>query len=992
MADETKRLIIDVTIPAVKERADELQKLAGNIEQLKQRQKELIDTGQQNTAQFEANKAELKKFNAEYAKGQKELLNYVKSTQAADGSLDQMRASVAVLNKEFSAMSEEERNNSAHGKELSQQITELNTKINETKLRVNDSTSNIGKYGQATMSLRQEIRTLTQTLAEMEMAGKGNTKEFGAMVKRLGMLKDTMGDVQGRAKFFADDARWITAASQAVQGLVGAYSIYQGIVALTGEKNEELQKTMMKLQAAMSIMMGLQRVATMLNKDSMVMVGLQVIAEKIKLLFTKKKTVAVIEDTAATVSNTAAVGSNTVATAENAAVTSTSTSAITKQAGSLTSSLGVWGLLIAAIVAAAYAGYEFIKWSLSAAKSSEELTASMQASANSILHHSEKINDELKSLDDYVSKLKDFGKTESQLSQDKIDRINKETSLTQKQYKQNDKDLAKAIEKTEAYIKSQESRKKSESSLIASGREMKAVNYTANTDLTRQTRLLEQLIKMRNENNESLKGSIEWQRKFNEETVTAIKAAEREKERLEKTKKYQDAAAQAYKKMLEDRKKFEEEYYAEAKKLQIEAIADDRTRELAQASFDRDVAYQKREAEIKSLKYSQEREKELLEKFLVYYDNVYQKKRAEINKKYDDKEQKENEEKVKGFSKNIADELKYIQDLETRRRELKKKYWELINSDEMASVQRQIQAEIELENVRWEEEKEKYKDNKSVLEQIERDHQDRLANIKKSAFSKWLEAHQQEIDAVINGLQQISTALGQYYDWKNAKDKQDFETYEASQEAQRKALQARLDAGAISQGQYNSQIAALDQQKDKKRRKLERDAAKRARTQAIINATIQGIQASLSAYASGMAYPFVGPATGAIFAAIAAGFAALQIGLIAATPLPPAARGRLSRGPSHAAGGEVIEVEGGEATLSRKATQSNLPYLDLFQREAGGVPFINDGGFAAAMAAQSMNGGGITAADLSKVKIMVSVDDINRGQNRVKVIQTRANV
>ena len=133
----------------------------------------------------------------------------------------------------------------------------------------------------AVTSFRQQARIMTQQLVAMEMAGKANTEEYSKMAQQLGNVRDAMGDAQSKAKFWADDARWITASTQAVQGLVGAYSLYAGIMGLVDTEDKELQKTMQKMQSLMVIMMGLTEVSTMLQKDSMVMSAKRAITEKL---------------------------------------------------------------------------------------------------------------------------------------------------------------------------------------------------------------------------------------------------------------------------------------------------------------------------------------------------------------------------------------------------------------------------------------------------------------------------------------------------------------------------------------------------------------------------------------------------------------------------------------------------------------------------------------------------------------------------------------
>jgi hypothetical protein len=189
---------------------------------------------------------------------------------------------------------------------VSQEAFDFNAEIKKVDAGINIHSKNVGNYEGAVTSLRQEIKNLTQTLATMEMQGKNNSKEYNTMVMRLGELKDAVGDVQARSKFFADDARYINTAVQAVQGLIGAYSVYVGVAELVGGKNEELEKIMRKMMALMTVMQGMQQVANMLNKDSYVRVAANVAIEKLRAYWVGVSTVVINAETGATQKATAA--------------------------------------------------------------------------------------------------------------------------------------------------------------------------------------------------------------------------------------------------------------------------------------------------------------------------------------------------------------------------------------------------------------------------------------------------------------------------------------------------------------------------------------------------------------------------------------------------------------------------------------------------------------------------------------------------------------
>jgi len=195
---------------------------------------------------------------------------------------------------------------------VSQEAFDFNAEIKKVDATINIHSKNVGNYDGAITSLRQEIKNMTQTLATMELQGKGNTKQYDDMVRKLGQLKDAVGDVQARSKFWADDARYVNTAVQAVQGLVGAYSVYVGVTEIVGEKNEELEKIMRKMMALMTVMQGLQQVANMLNKDSYVRVAANVAIEKVRAYWTGVQTAATGAGTIAQRAFNAAVKANPI--------------------------------------------------------------------------------------------------------------------------------------------------------------------------------------------------------------------------------------------------------------------------------------------------------------------------------------------------------------------------------------------------------------------------------------------------------------------------------------------------------------------------------------------------------------------------------------------------------------------------------------------------------------------------------------------------------
>jgi len=132
---------------------------------------------------------------------------------------------------------------------------------------------------QGTTSAKQRLRELQKTLIDMSLAGQEGTKAFKEMEREAGKLKDQIGDTGQRIKNLASDTRNIDTFVSAVQGITAGFQIAQGAAALFGSENEDLQKALLKVQGAMALANGVQQVANLLNKDSILITQGQAAAQ-----------------------------------------------------------------------------------------------------------------------------------------------------------------------------------------------------------------------------------------------------------------------------------------------------------------------------------------------------------------------------------------------------------------------------------------------------------------------------------------------------------------------------------------------------------------------------------------------------------------------------------------------------------------------------------------------------------------------------------------
>lgn len=116
-------------------------------------------------------------------------------------------------------------------------------------------------------NLRTKLKALKQQLASGELSAD----EFNKISKQAGELDDRLKDVNARVKNLGSDTRRLDGFVSIAQGIAGGFAAAQGAVALFGDENKDLQKTLVKVQGAVALLSGVQAVANILQKESAAM-------------------------------------------------------------------------------------------------------------------------------------------------------------------------------------------------------------------------------------------------------------------------------------------------------------------------------------------------------------------------------------------------------------------------------------------------------------------------------------------------------------------------------------------------------------------------------------------------------------------------------------------------------------------------------------------------------------------------------------------------
>lgn len=143
------------------------------------------------------------------------------SAVALEGSYDALTHQMALLKKEWKATNDEARRN-----ELGVQIDEINTKLKEFDANIGNFQRNVGNY--------------PDKMGDMTTS----TVSFGEAMRNM---NETIEPT--KAKF--------ESVQKVAAGLASGFAAVQGVSALLGIENENLEKTFIKLQAAMAIAQGI---------------------------------------------------------------------------------------------------------------------------------------------------------------------------------------------------------------------------------------------------------------------------------------------------------------------------------------------------------------------------------------------------------------------------------------------------------------------------------------------------------------------------------------------------------------------------------------------------------------------------------------------------------------------------------------------------------------------------------------------------------------
>jgi hypothetical protein len=129
-------------------------------------------------------------------------------------------------------------------------------------------TTDVGQTNTALKSAEERLSEAKKAMLDLALAGKQGSKEFRDLAVEAGALKGKIESVEQTVDGLGKSANKIEVFSGAVQGIAAGFAIAQGTAALFAEGNEELQESLVKVQASLALLQGTEQAVQLLRKES----------------------------------------------------------------------------------------------------------------------------------------------------------------------------------------------------------------------------------------------------------------------------------------------------------------------------------------------------------------------------------------------------------------------------------------------------------------------------------------------------------------------------------------------------------------------------------------------------------------------------------------------------------------------------------------------------------------------------------------------------
>jgi len=240
--------------------------LKGSLVELFQEEVKLLSQNKKLSEEYKNNRAAAEATRKEFDKLQ--------------GTTKKLNADIPKTAQEVGKLEDRLRELSLAGKQNEQEFDDIARAIGEYKSAITTADRAIDLYAKSTDAATGRLGELEDKLYDLAIAGKTGTDEFKNTVQEVATLKRAVFEVDQQVDSYVERSRGLTAVVQNVELVANAFQITQGVAALFGDENEELQKTLVKLNGILAITQGLEQARTILLEQSAKKTGIYAAAQK----------------------------------------------------------------------------------------------------------------------------------------------------------------------------------------------------------------------------------------------------------------------------------------------------------------------------------------------------------------------------------------------------------------------------------------------------------------------------------------------------------------------------------------------------------------------------------------------------------------------------------------------------------------------------------------------------------------------------------------
>jgi len=840
-----------------------------------------------------------------------------KMNAAVSGSYKEIAQRLNLVEQAYMRLTEEEKRE-PFGQKLADEQIKLKQHLKDLDADMGNFQRNVGDYAIAGQSLKSELKELVLEIAQLKVQygrmseeekasaeGKALEQKMNGLIEKAGELKDAMMDTNEAIKNSASDTRGIDQLLGGLGLMASGYETAKGAAEMFGISSESVEEAQKQLAAAIAVANGVQGIQNALQKQGALMQGIMVTQEKAR------------------------------AAAQALSTKSTVAATIAQKAFNAVAKANPYVLLATAVVSVVGA---FAAFAIGAKKAKDE-QKELNESINSGWEAYAKANAEIGSTIEMLDKFNGTQKEEKVIVED----LNKSLGDSFGHYKSIEEWKKALIEKSPEYLEMLKSEATAQALLNA---------YTATYVLlqeanAKKTEMLAQggLKRWWNDSNgktaEAIQNATDLQnkldiidKKFNEEHAKALKLKSQLQGSSSKTDNSTKKTKDDAKKAAEEEKKYQEEIDKAILQAKLEAIADERTRELAELG----KTYEERFAAIKG--YS-EKENELRLLLSENYNTEAQKLIDSWNKEDLDKAKALEEEKKQDRIDTLESDLELAQVIRTQsyneemsslkdmlakkmisNEEYEKRSAELSRRYAIETAQAQVEVLEEALNVEGlsEDERlaitERLKDARIAAKKAEND---AIIEYNKKADEDEQKKYEKRMGRISNYLNYTKEALSAVADLSGSIFDRKIEEYDKLLDKNDEQYEKEIaniekleESGAISSEEAERRKRAAEAKTAAASEKLTKEQNKLKYRQAIIDKTNSMAQAAIStALAILQVYSSVGNGSfisRSVMAGIMAGIGAIQLAAIAAQPIQA-----YKKGTDNHPGGMAIVGDGGKS-------------------------------------------------------------------------------